>query len=166
MLRISQLPEQIKKLALLRQKEAGFPPNENIELNVHYRHGFDWGKTPEGHDFWKEINVGNFDVFDKKYPLGIDYLFDNKSDDIAKNKIIKEVLKKLSTNEPIELDKSIMIKLTYEEILNIAKMGAKYWKGACDSNTTKSMEEVCKFHVDVAVGILSHTDPDRFITNN
>jgi len=83
-----------------------------------------------------------------------------------KTKLIKEILKNLEGVEPSEQDKSIMIRLTPQEILNISKTGAKYWERARNANTHLSAEEVCKFQVDIAIGILAETDPDRFEYNN
>ena len=34
---------------------------------------FIWGETPEGHNFWSEIDLGNFDVFYKIYPKVVEY---------------------------------------------------------------------------------------------
>lgn len=80
-----------------------------------------------------------------------------------KNKIVNAVLKQLEGQKPTEQDKSVMIKLTPIEILNIAKMGAEYWSIAVKNNTQLTIEEVCQHHVDVALLILKQTDPERFI---
>jgi len=80
--------------------------------------------------------------------------------------IINAVLKEVWGTKAASQDKSVMIRLTPDEILNICKMGAKYWSNAKDAETTKSMDEVCQFHVDVAIGILRQTDPDRFENSN
>jgi len=62
-----------------------------------------------------------------------------------------------------ENDKSVMIKLTPEEIMNLIKMGARYWAAALENKTNLTMEQVCQFHYDMAIGVLEQTDPDRFI---
>ena len=64
---------------------------------------------------------------------------------------------------PTEIDKSVMIKLTPEEIVNLIKMGARYWAAALENKTNLTMEQVCQFHYDMAIGVLEQTDPDRFI---
>lgn len=80
--------------------------------------------------------------------------------------ILDEISRQLEGKEPSDIDKSIMIKLTPLEILNLVKMGAKYWSNSIKQNTTKSMKEVCSFHTEVAIGILAHSDPDRFEYKN
>ena len=62
-----------------------------------------------------------------------------------------------------ENDKSVMIKLTPEEIMNLIKMGARYWAAALENKTNLTMEQVCQFHYDMAIGVLEQTEPDRFI---
>ena len=85
-----------------------------------------------------------------------------------KNKqlIVNAVLKQLENAKPTEQDKSVMIKLTPDEIVNTAMMGAKYWENARKANTTLTMKEVCQHHCDIQLSILQATDPDRFERSN
>ena len=76
------------------------------------------------------------------------------------------MLEQLVSAQPTKQDLSVMIKLTPKEILNIAKMGAMYWHTAKSNKSNKSIDEVCQFHVDIAIGILEQTDPDRFENRN
>lgn len=80
--------------------------------------------------------------------------------------ILEQILKQLKNQQPGEVDKSVMIKLTPHEIFNLVKMGATYWGNASKANTNKSIEEVCEFHTQVALSILHSTDSDRFEMNN
>lgn len=79
---------------------------------------------------------------------------------------VNTILKRLKNVESVEQNKSVMVKLTPEEVFNICKMGATYWSNALKAETNKSIDEVCQFHVDVALGILKETDPDRFEYRN
>ena len=45
-------------------------------------------------------------------------------------------------------------------------MGAQYWVNALKNNTKYNIDEVCQYHVDIAIEILRQTDPDRFIHSN
>lgn len=56
--KIKDLPEPVKKLALLRQKEQNKPYNENVTIN-----NFIWRGTPEGTDFWGKVNTGSLTEF-------------------------------------------------------------------------------------------------------
>ena len=80
--------------------------------------------------------------------------------------VVDKILKQLKGQKPTEQDKSIMIKLTPVEIFNIAKMGAEYWSNAVKNKSPLTIEEVCQYHVDVAIAILKQTDPDRFINQS
>ena len=52
------LPSPIKKLALLRQKEAGFIEDENKPLQtLNFEGVFNWHNTPEGFEFWSDIDI-------------------------------------------------------------------------------------------------------------
>ena len=68
-MKIKDLPEKIKLLALQRQKDAGNSPNENLSLDVFKVNGnFDWIETPEGNAFWEIIYAdGDLREFKKKY---------------------------------------------------------------------------------------------------
>ena len=85
-----------------------------------------------------------------------------KADDLT-NTMTNAVVSALEGVEPTEQDKSVMIKLTPEEVFNLVKMGAKYWANALKNNTHLSLEEVCRHHFEMSIGILKATDPDRFI---
>lgn len=68
---IWSLPTPIRKLALLRQKEAGFIEDEDKALNVlNFEGVFNWHNTPEGFDFWSDIDIREYQVFKDKY--GVD----------------------------------------------------------------------------------------------
>ena len=58
---ISELPEQIRELAEKRRSEQNFPK----EIDILPR-AFDWFITPEGIEFWREINKENYSVFYEK----------------------------------------------------------------------------------------------------
>jgi hypothetical protein len=83
-----------------------------------------------------------------------------------KIKIINEIIKQLDGERPIVHDKSIMIRLTPQEIFNMTKAGATYWQNALRNKTSATVDEVCQFQVDLMIGVLRHSDPDRFQDNN
>lgn len=56
------LPPEIQK------RVVELCPDKEIHLKNSLMSMFTWDQTPEGHVFWSEINLGNFDVFYKKYP--------------------------------------------------------------------------------------------------
>jgi len=58
---ISKLPKNLRELALKRQKENPYIVYSNDLINA-----FDWEKTPEGFDFWEEINETNFELENEK----------------------------------------------------------------------------------------------------
>lgn len=62
---IKDLPEPVKKLVLLRQKEAGNPKNENIDIINSL--AFRWTGTPEDFEFWNQISQGNLKEFKRIY---------------------------------------------------------------------------------------------------
>jgi hypothetical protein len=66
-MKIKDLPQEIKELALLRQKEAGNEVNEEADLN-YGDESFKWDKTPEGGFFWNAIHEVNFKPFYELYP--------------------------------------------------------------------------------------------------
>jgi hypothetical protein len=62
---IKDLPEPVKKLAILRHTQLVTKP---IDVNDVLARAFDWTKTPEGDNFWMLINTdGNLTEFKKKY---------------------------------------------------------------------------------------------------
>ncbi len=68
-MQIKDLPQEIKELALLRQKEAGNEVNEELYVcNTKAGDNFNWGDTPEEWDFWNQIDNGNFQPFYDRYP--------------------------------------------------------------------------------------------------
>jgi hypothetical protein len=68
---IYQLPEPIQKLALKRQYEQGYREDRFVKLNTFNFNGvFNWNLTDEGMEFWELINIGEYDVFYKRYPNG------------------------------------------------------------------------------------------------
>jgi len=63
---ITDLPEQVKKLVILRnsEQESSF----NFDLKDTIQFAFNWDNTPEGVDFWSEINNnGDLREFKKLY---------------------------------------------------------------------------------------------------
>jgi hypothetical protein len=63
---ITDLPEQVKKLVILRnsEQESSF----NFDLKDTIQFAFNWDNTPEGVDFWSEINnYGDLREFKKLY---------------------------------------------------------------------------------------------------
>ena len=58
---ISKLPEPIRELAEKRRKEQNFPKGIDVLVRA-----FDWFITPEGIEFWREINKENYSVFYEK----------------------------------------------------------------------------------------------------
>lgn len=63
---IEDLPEEIRVLALKNQVAQGNPENLESDLNDScVARNFDQFITPEGYDYWEDINKGNFGrVFD------------------------------------------------------------------------------------------------------
>ena len=57
---ISELPEEIKKIALKRRCA------EKEELLVS---AFAWSNTPEGHDIWEDVNRGDYQSFYDFYTI-------------------------------------------------------------------------------------------------
>jgi hypothetical protein len=60
---VKHLPEQIKNLALTRQKEQNYEKDEIMSLYE----AFDWDNTPEGFTFWESINCGIYVPFNEAY---------------------------------------------------------------------------------------------------
>ena len=58
---ISKLPEPIRELAEKRRSEQNPKCKEDL-LSI----AFDWFITPEGIEFWREINKENYSVFYEK----------------------------------------------------------------------------------------------------
>lgn len=56
--RIKDLPDDIRELVEHRRTNKG----------KRLTQAFAWSKTPEDANFWGEINSGNFDIYDVKYP--------------------------------------------------------------------------------------------------
>ena len=55
---ISQLPEDIKAVALQRQQNDIMPSiSDNLDMS------FFWDATPEKYEIWQEVNNGNYEPF-------------------------------------------------------------------------------------------------------
>lgn len=54
-MKISELKEPYRSMALANQKLQGNEPDESIQLGQKFKN-FDWSKTKEGPDFWWEVN--------------------------------------------------------------------------------------------------------------
>lgn len=59
-MKIKDLPDDIKKLALLRQVEQGNPENGDVCLTIAAQGGFIWERTLEGLEAWREADDGNY----------------------------------------------------------------------------------------------------------
>jgi hypothetical protein len=66
-MKIKDLPQEIKELALLRQKEYGNNRSALADL-ADGSESFFWDDTREEWDFWNKINQGNFQPFYDRYP--------------------------------------------------------------------------------------------------
>jgi hypothetical protein len=61
-MKLNDLPQEIEELAI---KRSDFATKEIQEDDL--RRLFRWKETPEGLEFWREINQGNFEPFYAKY---------------------------------------------------------------------------------------------------
>ena len=60
-MKISQLPPDIREIALQRQREEQNPIyNQNSDYVFH---AFDWEDTEEGYNTWNGVNNGDFSSF-------------------------------------------------------------------------------------------------------
>jgi len=66
-MKLNDLPQEIEELAI---KRSDFATKEIQEDDL--RRLFRWKETPEGYEFWDEINQGNFEPFYVKYGGKID----------------------------------------------------------------------------------------------
>ena len=57
-MKIKDLKQPYKALALVRQKEQGIKQNEDVSLITSF--AFSWEHTKEGHHWWDNINIGNY----------------------------------------------------------------------------------------------------------
>lgn len=72
-MKIKDLPQPIKELALKRQVEQGNEPNEELNLSdLKYKGNFDWDETHEGFNFWAKIDNENFKPFYDLYQQDVD----------------------------------------------------------------------------------------------
>lgn len=63
---ISELPENIKELAILRRNEYAKRNNINEEID-NLLHAFTWINTPEGQNFWHDIYRGRSYLYYEHY---------------------------------------------------------------------------------------------------
>jgi len=63
-MKISELPPGLRQLAEKHREEMGWKGPKSDQLTW----AFKWRKTPEGHEYWKTINKGNFDRYYGCYP--------------------------------------------------------------------------------------------------
>jgi hypothetical protein len=94
--KISDLPEPIKELALLRKKERNFS-RDSDEIDL----AFSWSRTKEGDDFWAEINSGNFKPYKDMY---------GSSSAISNNLITDLTSTYININGDIQLAKRVVEK--------------------------------------------------------
>ena len=73
-MKIKELPEDIREIALQRVNDCGdnFRPNKQLSiLEVDIGYAFHWDSTPEGEDMWCDVNdkkYGSFRDFHKNPP--------------------------------------------------------------------------------------------------
>jgi len=60
---INSLPTEIRDLALIRRDEHSTPSSTPVLARA-----FIFRETPEGHDFWWQINLGNYAPYYARYP--------------------------------------------------------------------------------------------------
>ena len=58
-MKIKDLKQPYKALALVRQKEQGNEPNEDADIKDQYS-AFLWANTKEGHSFWHTVWINNY----------------------------------------------------------------------------------------------------------
>jgi len=65
-MKIKELPEDIREIALQRVNDCGddFRPNKQLSiLEVDIGYAFHWDSTPECDEIWYDVNEGYFDSF-------------------------------------------------------------------------------------------------------
>jgi hypothetical protein len=62
-MKLNDLPQEIEELAIKRSDFATKEIQEDDSIGGLFR----WKETPEGLEFWREINQGNFEPFYAKY---------------------------------------------------------------------------------------------------
>lgn len=68
-MQIQDLPPELQELVHLRQKEQGNNGFFKGALNnASTDNNFEWRRTPEGHEFWSDINQGRIDKEHPFYP--------------------------------------------------------------------------------------------------
>lgn len=69
---INDLPDELKALALLRQEQkpmSSYKTEDKHAFRLDYM--FDWSDSPEEHEFWDNVNEGNYNVDAIEYAKGI-----------------------------------------------------------------------------------------------
>jgi hypothetical protein len=101
-MKIKDLPQEIKELALKRQVEQGNEADENFYLHE----AFTWGKTNEGFVFWEDIETGYFKTFYDLYPQNVDTPIENvdtseQNMEICRDKHVQSVIDKFKQRSEI-----------------------------------------------------------------
>mgnify|MGYP003657159632 CR=1 FL=1 len=77
-MKISELPQEIKELALLRQKERA-----NGLITDSIANAFVWSITKEGHEYWRELDSKEAEIIEpKKYDNVISIIETKNYDDV------------------------------------------------------------------------------------
>lgn len=69
---INDLPDELKALALLRQEQkpiSSYKTENKHAFRLDYM--FNWAENPEKHEFWSNVNEGNYDMDVIEYARGI-----------------------------------------------------------------------------------------------
>jgi len=87
-MKIKDLPKDLKKLALDNQ----YKQRNICDRNEFLRMAFLWDRTPEGHDFWNQVDSGenNLQIKESKptqYKIGID-TFERAKANLTKEELL------------------------------------------------------------------------------
>ena len=67
---IKNLPREIQCLVFKRQCQQNNDPDDKLDLDTGQSGGnFDWDATPEGSEYWQNINCVDYSEFYEKYPV-------------------------------------------------------------------------------------------------
>lgn len=71
---IKDMPLEVRQIIGIRTKEyyEKHPQSKgatrDYKTNTYVSECFDWEETPEHHDLWSNVHIGNYDMFYKFYP--------------------------------------------------------------------------------------------------
>jgi hypothetical protein len=126
-LKVSDLPIQIQKLYLQRQKEQGNKFNLNILVSSgKQQKGINWSDTIELFEFWSNIFNGQFRLFKEKYGNkgeGVDSIVDADVLEFLnkKQKPIKKTVEPKIELEELPDESEVDIKIPYQLPIQIQK---------------------------------------------